>query len=48
MRGLTSDFMKDLIDEKGKLRGMLDFVQADDTLSLEIRDDYINCGICAF
>jgi hypothetical protein len=42
MRGLEKAFMDDLKDEQGKLRGLLDFVQADDTLSLEIRDNYIN------
>ena len=40
MRGLSEDFMKDLL--KGELKGFLSAVKNDDTLCLEIRDNYIN------
>lgn len=40
MRGLSDQFMHDL--KQGVLTGVLDRVKADDTLSLEIREGYIN------
>lgn len=40
MRKLSTDFINDLID--GKLKNFLTSVKEDDTLSLEIRDNYIN------
>ena len=40
MRKLSTEFMNDLKD--GKLKGFLTSVKEDDTLSLEIRDNYIN------
>ncbi len=40
MRGLSNDFMNDL--KVGKLKNFLTSVKEDDTLSLEIRDNYIN------
>lgn len=45
MRALTDTFLNDLKNENGELREILDFVQVDDTVSLEIRNDskaYIN------
>ena len=39
-RGLSPDFMTDL--EKGTLKNLLAVVKADDTLSLNIRDGYVN------
>lgn len=39
-RGLSPEFMDDLLD--GMLSPLLELVKADDTLSLNIRDDYIN------
>ena len=42
MRQLKPDFMNNLTNNDGKLRKILDFVQADASLSLEIRNDYIN------
>ena len=40
MRGLPDKFLQDLL--KGSLHGFLTAVQSDDTLCLEIRDDYVN------
>lgn len=41
-RQLDKDFMNDLIENEGQLRSLLDYVQADNTLDLEIRENYIN------
>lgn len=40
MRGLTDTFLNDL--KQGKLKNVLVAVKSDDTLCLEIRDNYIN------
>ena len=40
MRGLKSKFFEDL--KEGKLKKYLEYVISDDTLDLEIREDYIN------
>lgn len=40
MRGLSKRFMKDL--KEGELKPLLDAVKKDDTLCLEIRENYIN------
>ena len=39
-RLLDKDFFKDLLD--GDLENCLDYVRTDDTLDLEIRENYIN------
>ena len=41
-RKLSTGFIEDLTEAKGKLRGILDLVQADPTLDLQIRDQAIN------
>lgn len=41
-RQLDKGFIDDLIEDKGQLRGLLDYVQADNTLDLQIRGNYIN------
>jgi len=45
MRGLTETFLNDLKSKNGALREILDFVQVDDTLALEIRNDNNTCYI---
>ena len=42
MRGLSDDFMKDLLETDGKLHPILERVQKDHNLMLAIRDGYIN------
>jgi hypothetical protein len=41
-RGLSEEFLNDLILNTGKLHSFLETVKNDDTLCLEIRDDYVN------
>lgn len=41
-RGISQDFMDDLMSEKGILNPLLKAVRLDDTLSLYIRSNYIN------
>jgi hypothetical protein len=41
-RGLSKEFLNDLNSDTGVLHGFLKLVKSDDTLCLEIRDNYVN------